>query len=123
MTLYASNGSIISGEAAGVRRGSQVDACEVKVKQCMRVSLDLHNRIKNDARLRERIAQADKEQLAFFTRQWYADGCQGPRPVMRETLHLSILRHDKKAPSKEVEKGIINNMKFGERVTNKRRAA
>lgn len=123
MTLYAPNGTIISGEAAGVRRGSQVDAFEVKAKQNMRVSFDLHNRIKNDTMLRERIAQADKEQLAFLTRQWYANGCHGSRPVMQETLHLSVLRHDKKAPTKEIEKGIVNNMKFGEQITNKRRAA
>jgi hypothetical protein len=120
--LYAPNGQIISGEAAGVRHGHQVDGyampngCIVSAK----FTRDFHNRIKNDSRLRERIESAQKLSHAKRVQKWIAGGMVGKKPTMQETIHLAMLRNNNPEMTNEVRTAIEKNVEHGEKVMRKR---
>jgi hypothetical protein len=66
-----------------------------------KASMGLHNRIQNDSVLRERIEAAD-------------------RMTGTESIHLAMLRHDHKKPSKQTEAALLKNQQFGEKIMKKR---
>lgn len=123
MTLYAPNGQVLSGEAAGVRHGLQVDAYSLPNGAIIskRLSMDIHNKIKNNARLRENIETAQKMVLAKKIQAWIMGGMIGKKPTMQETIHLAMLRRENKEMTNEVRDNIDRNMSFGENIQNKRK--
>ena len=120
--LYAPDGSVISGEAAGVRHGHQVDGyslpngCIVSQK----FTKDLHNKIKNNPRLRENIEAAQKLSLAKRIQKWIAGGMVGRKPTMQETIHLAMLRRNNPEMTAEVRGAIEKNVEHGEKLMQKR---
>jgi hypothetical protein len=118
MPIYGTDGSILTGEAAGIRRGAKIDGyalpngCIISAK----LSRDLHNRIKNDSRLRERIEGAQKLVHARRVQRWIAGGMVGKKPLMMETIQMAMLRHDNKEMNTDVRNAIDKNMAFGEKI-------
>jgi hypothetical protein len=110
--IYAPNGQ----PANTMRVGRTVDGFQLPNGTIISVSksLELHNKIKNDARFRERIEQADRESAALKKRLGLSDG------RIEESEHLAMLRTNNTAKTAEVEKKIINNQAFGEKVLRKR---
>ncbi len=85
-----------------------------------RASMALHQRIQNDTTLRERIEQADKDQLAMRRRAWLANGKRGPEPKLEESLHLAMVRRGNKEMTPAVQAAIERNLDFGETIQRKR---
>lgn len=92
-----------ANERNEARRGDQVDAYALPNGAIVSkvASFALHNRIKNDTLLRERLETA-------------------ARMTGRTTLHLDLLRHGNKHATATVEKAIEKNLEFGEKIQSQR---
>lgn len=99
------NGRPYQEPSNSTRRGMQVDGCALPdgVIVSMKKSLELHNKIKTDSRLRERIEAAD-------------------RMTGTESIHLALLRRTDKTTGmdNQIEKDLVKNQEFGETVQRKR---
>jgi hypothetical protein len=85
------------------RRDEQIDGFQLPNGAIVSksASFDLHNRIKNDPLLRERLEVAQ-------------------RMTGRKILHLSLLEHGNKNVTAELSKAIEKNLDFGEKVQKER---
>jgi hypothetical protein len=66
-----------------------------------KISMEFHNRLRNDAALRERIEQADRQ-------------------TGTESWHLALLRHDTGRPNDEAHAIMERNLEFGEKIQQRR---
>lgn len=102
--LYAPNGLLIRKVQApfgGMRRGMQVDGVQLAAtgaKVSPELSKALHCKIRDNVDLREKIERADKL-------------------TGTKTLHLEML--DRGDVDKDTEKKLMDNQKFGEKITEK----
>jgi hypothetical protein len=112
--LYGPDGNIISGQG---RNGNRVDGFQLAdgVVVCEAASRKLHERVKNDARFRELLEQADRESYELRRRKWAEGGMQGPAPKFEVSEHLALVKRGNNAPD-----AVWKNQAFGEKVMRER---